>query len=260
MRLWITALGALGTAGSVAAGLFIVGQKSLEPKVENAKIESLAEAVAESNAVRAEASSERVSRVANAQVIQSNVTEEIAKKIASEITAKNPDGPSLLEGKQAISAIDPLALTDAILEEQLSKFNYQDFKPTASQAGLKLVPSTPKALTEYFVSLKGTLGKHAYTLSGANVATANFVALEAAAGNLAEALRTLPIPAPLAPLHAEEVSLVTAQANIFSALARSEEDPFRALLALQALPLVDADFKTLTTTFTTFIEEQQVSI
>ena len=87
-----------------------------------------------------------------------NATQSLVKKIAASILEKNPDGPSLLDGKLSISGEDPQALLEAAISETVETFNYHDWKPDPNSIEVVLgTKNTKEAASAYLTSFFETL-------------------------------------------------------------------------------------------------------
>ena len=192
-----------------------------------------------------------------------NATNDLAAKIARELVARNPNGPSLLDGRSKISAVDPQKLADEITAETESQFDYNTFKPKITLDSLRLVPaSTGTAAADYLNAVQVILKKN---FSSLNINMNTFLPTDAlrlgdAARRSGEELLALAVPANLAPWHAEEISLLRAQEKVFTALGEASRDPIASLTALRAFPLVNQELATLKDKFNGFIAFNKIAL
>lgn len=190
-----------------------------------------------------------------------NMTASVAESIAAELLEKNPNGPSLFDGKSGVVAGDPETLIDAALLTALESFDYQTFKPTVALSEITIQENPTPALYERYLRdsqsiIRGTYGGLSFDARNATPETLR--RFESAALASVAKLKSLPVPAPLAPFHREEIILLSAEAKVFRALGASAEDPVAAVVALQALASIDEDFKTLTENFNRFLVEKKI--
>ncbi|MEK7554413.1 MAG: hypothetical protein AAB518_00285 [Patescibacteria group bacterium] len=190
-----------------------------------------------------------------------NMTASIAKSIAAALIEKNPQGPSFLEGKTGILAENPEDLIDATLVNALESFDYQTFKPAVAASDITVQENPTSSHYESYLRESQKIIRGTYAGLSFNPETATTESLrlfENAALTSVAKLKILPVPAPLAPFHREEISLISAEAKVFRALIESDEDAVGALVALQALYAIDADFKALTKSFNQFLVEKKI--
>jgi len=190
-----------------------------------------------------------------------NATEAIAKQIAQELIAKNPNGPSLLDGKSAIESIDPETLLNDVLAEELARFNPEDLQPIISVEELNLLNDNSKvALETYFKGLRNILAQSKIDSTITSFNAQEFLAFSKNLQEITDALYSLPVPVMLAPFHADELSLIEAQKNIFKRAAYASEDPLSAYLAIQMLPSINEEFLKISTAYSEIIEKNNLQI
>ena len=163
-----------------------------------------------------------------------NITRGLSKKIATELLAKNPGGPSLLDGKPSLTAENPEALINQILSKEIENFNYDDFNPTVRITELKIAVNSPDATKkfaeEFHAAFQPFLDS---SIPTDNLSPAVFTPLITLTQKTAADLYTIPVPATLAPKLAKTIELLKTHEMIFRSIADAEIDPFRAFLALQ---------------------------
>lgn len=174
-----------------------------------------------------------------------NITETLGKDIAEVLIAQNPDGPTLGEESSAITARDPQELVNQLFESQLKEIKPEEFRTPFPASALRTVSSDTAEAKEFASRARTIL--HPFitlTISGDRLSPNIFVPfVQITDATLAE-LVTLPTPAPLATLFAKEIELIQTHRNIFSAIASTETDPFRAFVALQIWQSVKLEFET----------------
>jgi hypothetical protein len=192
-----------------------------------------------------------------------NYTDLLVQSLANRIRRSNPIGPQEFEGQSSIMIDHPQELADYLLREDNILFDYGVVKPTIHPSDLALTPSDSRAdAIDYLTTLSSTLGKY-YAGVSLNPDAPNFqqfARLETAARRTLDDLYELSVPFSLAALHAEEVALITAQKNIYGILARSEDDLFKSLIAMQYLERVDEEFAQLGVLYTEYITTHNISL
>ncbi|MDO8602054.1 MAG: hypothetical protein Q7R62_02945 [bacterium] len=217
-----TILGSLITAGALLALIFVFGsldplKSEIAPKVPTFRRETVP--------------------TAPVALSQTNITQEIAKEIAKEIVAENPEGPNT--GEQAgLATVDPEQLTQDVLATAFAQVKIEDLKPTIALADLVIIKSNEKALAEqYFQNINKIINKNfpaGVSINFENPAETNFSALiNAYALSMSESL-AVAVPANLAPLHREYISLLGAEKNTFVLIKNYLVDPAQAVVALEA--------------------------
>lgn len=165
-----------------------------------------------------------------------NITEEVSKQIAEELILRNPEGPSVFEGVSGISTRDPETLIADILEEQLSNIKPEEFRAPVALAELNVVGDSREEIETFSRRYRAAIAPFvSLGLSAQGSPEYAFSPLARAAEEAVAALRALPVPSRIAPQFAKELELVQLHRNIFTAVARTEHDPFRASVALQIL-------------------------
>lgn len=193
-----------------------------------------------------------------------NQTEKVIQSITEEFIKINPRGPSIAGGKPSVNAIKPDALASKIITDQIKNFDLQDFKPGVALGEIKIIKKSDSAsLVDYLhANEKILLDNNApfLTLDPKNMSFEDFAPLALALEKVIGEFYKLPAPEPFAPLHAEEISLLKAEQNIFTALGKGNEDPFKALFAIQAMTLVDQGFNDLKKEYLNFISKNNLKI
>jgi len=162
-----------------------------------------------------------------------NATLNLSDKIAKQLLEKNPNGPSLLNGTPSINAKNPQALVEQIIQQELANADMSSLRPVVSVSELKLDTSKDPSLAAFRDEFVKAVTPFFSLATGPNPTPALFASFTASADETLVALKDLKTPASLAPLMAKEIELITYNRNIFAAVANADNDPFRALLALQ---------------------------
>jgi hypothetical protein len=192
-----------------------------------------------------------------------NYTTRLTDSIAKELIAKNPEGPSLIDGKPNINAIQPEHLIDGALAQEIATFDYHELKPAVHPSDLKVVPRDDvAAMTDYFKQLlQITTKNHRHLpVDPKNPSAQDFAAFRVVSSNILDELYRLPVPKNLVGLHAEEISLVAAQNNIFTILANYDKDLLKSFLAIQAFSKINQDFVSLNERFSQIITDRNIKL
>ncbi len=253
--------------GALVIALLIIGKSTLESAVLNDTNKLLAPVLPIPGSARPPVESlESLAELRSqppAAGAGVNSTEGVAGKIVSGLLEKNPAGPSLLEGRRFIDVTNPEALVSQIIADELADFDYQEFKPEIKITDIKTTAASDKTTLEtYFKNFQTIVraGGETIPLNPRSFSAQDFALLARALEEPIEKLYQLTAPAMLASSHLEELRLLQAQRNIFLALGESESDPFRALMALQALSLIEDELALIKQIFLNFIAENNLTI
>ena len=180
-----------------------------------------------------------------------NSTSQISKSIAQEILARNPNGPELVDQQSSISVPDPETIVDKYLADGISNFNINDLKGSVNNAKLNVIADkSPEAIKNYFRDFRDILNNNFQSLKidTDNLSFEKISQLVSAYNQAIKEFYILPVPQTLFAIHKEQISLMTAQRNIFSILENYNEDPLKALLAIQAFESIQKEVTALKTT------------
>ena len=189
-----------------------------------------------------------------------NLTKDLTAEIAKDIVARNPDGPANIEDQQWINVIDPEKVTDLVLADGLKNFNPKEFFPEIKLASLK-IDNNIKAEV-YLKSFQDIL---TYNFSRQKVDFSNFNStdikeLVSAYEAAIKAFYNLEVPDNLVTVHQKEIALLIGQKKIFETFINYENDPVRAILAMQIFDQLDKKFSDLNLVIAEFIKNNHVQI
>ncbi|MEK7611936.1 MAG: hypothetical protein AAB407_01175 [Patescibacteria group bacterium] len=235
--------------GAGMGAVVLVGSASLSAKVASPKTAILTEAIP--NTPGATASTR--ARNETLKLLEGTLT-----KIREEAN-KSPD--QQISG--AIPNINPEEIAESILSEGQAAFDPETFRVSVSLESLIITPSKDKtAIESYFKGVQAIL-------QSASAITQEFTKTDPspkAFGEVAKTvhdtatnLYTLPVPAPAAHLHARQIGLMQTQANIFSALAKADQDPVLALFALQTLEALQPEFDAVGKDFSNLLSQYGIT-
>lgn len=163
-----------------------------------------------------------------------NITATLGASIADELIKQNPQGPDHKDGISSIAARDPQELITKILTEQFEKVSPQDFRTTISVNELTIVPDGKGAYAEFAEKWREIMAPFlALTIPAQNPRPRDFSPLSAVAAETVRRLKALPVPALFAVGFAHDIELIELHRAIFSAIANTDSDPYRASIGLQ---------------------------
>lgn len=191
-----------------------------------------------------------------------NLTMALAKQFARDILARNPEGPSDLEGEQTISVPSEIDI-QKFVAENTANLDWQKFIPEIKDSSIKLTDRNSKADYENYFKKKQEALKEMTTNVSFSDPSSDLAALTKAADALTKSyesgirkLYDVETPSNLKDLHKRQIALVTAQRSVFQKLAASASDPLGAILALESLKRLDQEFNLLTKDFSNFVSEK----
>jgi len=196
----------------------------------------------------------------------SRKTEEIAKEIAQSILAKNPTGPALTEGISTISGINPEKIAGDVLEKRITDITRSILEPQLDTKNIKIIQTTTEESSKtYLLNRVGIVRKGAEALLAAKIdfskpTPKNFKDLLHIYDVLIEQLYALPAPKNLAPIHIEQLRLMTAQRLIFKSLSEYNDDAITASVALSLLDAVLQQEKELGDSLNDFIQSNRLTL
>ncbi len=166
-----------------------------------------------------------------------NITGEIAKQIAQELVAKNPNGPK--SGEQVgLETVNPDELVQKTLDKAFANVNLATLRPEVKTSDLTIVASSKPELDEvYFNSLNQiftTYFPKTLEVNWAEPAKTDFIAFDSAFNASIAELYQVKVPSALVPLHKDAISLLGALRSVFALIKNYERDPFQAALAIEA--------------------------
>ncbi len=244
----IIALSLLG--GSIAIGILII--RDSHPKFS----------LPESN-LTAKSESPNDLAVSEPVNVAVNTTSEIAKNIAEELIKKNPDGPVDLDSGKGIGAVKPEELAGKVLSDQFSKLDLSDFNPQVNFSALRVVNSANKANSEnYLKNFQAILKNNfaALDIDFGHPTSEDFKRLAGAYQKSVSEFYSLLVPQGLASIHSEQIRLMSVQKSIFNSLAGYEEDPMKALVAIQLSKEVDKKLADLKSQIAAYITKNGLKI
>lgn len=252
---------------SIIIGIFLVGlgayqKPSLKNVVSNNLLDKTAEKTArpelakgyeslESLPLKSEGNqvivqNETVSEPNNATV---NLTQEFAKKIARQMIEKNPLGPALLGDTRQLNVVGPETFVDDFLAHGLSNLDTSILQPNIDIKSLKIIKAGGQTsqltyLNELNRILRIGIGEIKFDPLHIPD-SADFENLHSLAEKTYNQLLATYAPESLLSAHIKELEILGSFKNIFEVLARLEQDPLKAVVALRAIPLLNVEFANL---------------
>ncbi len=193
----------------------------------------------------------------------SNITEAVAKEIAKDIVSNNPAGPNSGE-RSGLTTVDPETLTQDILKQAFEEIRIEDLRPQIALTDFTIIKSTDKSFAEaYFKSINDSSTRNfpkEVSINWEKPEETNFAALiNAYALTMSEALAT-PVPAQLAELHQQYISLLGAEKNTLTLIKNYTSDPAQAAVAIEAGNTFTAELAVVLQKMNAYISEHGITI
>lgn len=168
---------------------------------------------------------------------QENITQEIAKQIAIEIAAQNPEGPESTEAGQRIAAINPEELAQKAFEGAFSNLKIDDLRPIVTDSELTIIKSSDtKSEEAYFNAVRRILAVNfpsTLDINKVDPSKTDFSAFDSAFNKSITELRQTPVPLTVVSFQKSTISLLGALRNVFALVKNYEKDPFQAAVAVE---------------------------
>lgn len=194
-----------------------------------------------------------------------NLTRTVAEQISNEMLEKNANGLQQM-GDELAAVANPAEILERLMT---ATQEFETALPAVSDQELTInFADTPDAKKTYVLALNGILGRLAlgapsildafqaimFEANGAPVA----LLAERHEGAIA-ALKRLPVPLSLVPLHKQEILLLERTMVMLTALASYPADPLRAYVAFQAYPKLVDEAKGLQNQFLAYFETERIA-
>lgn len=256
--------------GSLIAGLFLIGEQSLNQKMDEKKngpaaehntkaalsLQPLSEPVPNPQTDPTTTQPPQTTAVPEEIPLdQTNDTRRLTQLIVRQMMSQNPN--TLLGKNGSGPGVDPEALTAQFVQE-FAVTDYQPFVPAVKLSDIKIVPTSESAYQTYFSILRESAAKNTSSLNAASFSPDDLQRIESSLNRSFQTLITAPTPAKLAEFHRRSLELVGAQKNIFAALIKIGEDPVKAFAAYRALPLVFREVAVLRAEIAGFINREKI--
>jgi hypothetical protein len=194
-----------------------------------------------------------------------NLSEVIAKKIASEIAAANPNGSITVSGKNYVNVPKPEELTNDLLTEAQKNFDPNSLVPTIKDSDIKISEDNSKeALVNYFTAFNTIILSNGKKLpsnlisSAANIQSSDFLKIVDVYNSTIKDFYNLTVPRAALNIDKKEIELLTTEKNIYQNLANLNQDPLTANLSLNVLSNVYEGYDKLKTDINTFLKNNQL--
>ncbi|MBI4119439.1 MAG: hypothetical protein HY456_01160, partial [Parcubacteria group bacterium] len=164
-----------------------------------------------------------------------NLTQSLAQRIGQDLIDKNKHGPENIDGTQWLNVPNPQKIAQNYLEEEVKKFKVEDFKPTIRDEDVRITREKDiEVLRSYLQSFQ----KIQEALAQTNINRQNFSIddarkIESAYENIIATLSSASVPEIFVPIHKTALELFITQKNFLNAATNYENDPIRAVLAIQ---------------------------
>ncbi|MCL5017090.1 MAG: hypothetical protein M1155_00270 [Patescibacteria group bacterium] len=194
-----------------------------------------------------------------------NLSEVFAKKIAAEMTSVNPNGAITMNGQNYVAIPKPENLANDLFAEAQKNFDPKSLYPTINDSDIKISNDNSKdALVNYFLSFNAIILSNGQKLpksllsSVENIKSSDFIQMVNVYNSTIKDFYNLTVPAELLAIDKKEIELLTAEKNIYQALANMDQDPFVASLAVNELSNVYQQYNVLKNDKNTFIKNNQL--
>jgi len=174
-----------------------------------------------------------------------NATEKIVKKIAQDIINKNSGNPSFLKETSWLNLDDPNNILSNSLVKEIANFDTSLFNPKIKYEDLKISPAPNIPLPDDYLLNVTNVFQENYNSSGINSYNISYGDLKKAElmfENILTGLYKITVSDELKHLHLKQIQLVTTLRNILQTISSSEDDPFLALVAINALGPINQEF------------------
>lgn len=205
-------------------------------KNNSASLQQIAESTRYFNNIGADASSNSIA---------GNLTKELASKLSKKIVEINPAGPVAGQDSQSLIAPPIMESIDDGVAEAFKQFDRGYFLPVITKESLKIVDAKKEAV-DYYISILPITLKHRapdlnFSLDDSDFEERLPKAISAYE-EIINKLYQLPVPETFGDFHQKKIGLITGQKRILEALTNQEQDPIKAILALQFSQIINDEF------------------
>lgn len=193
-----------------------------------------------------------------------NLSEILAKKIANEVAAANPNGSITVGDKTYVSAPKPEDLANDLFTEAQKNFDPKSLTPVINNSDLKISEDNNKgALANYFTSFNEILLSNSAKIpkdlvTSANFQTSDFVQVVNVYEATIKDFYNLIAPRTVLDIHKKEIELLTTEKNIYQTMANAEQDPLTASIAIKELPDLYQKYDKLRSDMNNFLKNNQL--
>jgi len=173
--------------------------------------------------------------------VSSNLTENVGRRILGEIVSKNPDGPSLIQGSLYLSVLQPVDMTQKAVADELQNSDPNMFKVAIKISDVKVSTDETKSfLNNYLKEVELLMEKNVYKADYADSLGGLNTMKDTLTSSISQLTKLRP-PKIMAIWHTELLSILSTRRQIYEAIAQTESDPIKALLAVKALKINNQD-------------------
>lgn len=253
-----------GVALALVGGIFVIGATAVNNKVqsppagksigvapsettEKKSRPQLVEALESLSATKqAEQHPAAPAKAKKLSASNDNLTQAVAERLSTTILNGNP--ADILSKNPRV--INPKAdsLINGALSETLTNFDYSSLDVVFPESSVRISPENSAAAYDAYrnafsnalVTRLDDLG-----INTSLISLADFTKLRTAIALLIDDLKTIPAPKDIAKFHAEKISSLMSMKNALEIIEGSNEDPLKALVAIQFLQGFNLEFVTL---------------
>lgn len=181
-----------------------------------------------------------------------NLTQKLANDLAQGFIEKNPTGLTTADTEEGLIMPDSDSLLNTVYKKYSTEFNLED--KFISENDLKVSKdNSNENVRDYYGQYFQLISEYSQKIKlvdnvEAFVDSSNSAFLTVASGHmndLIDKLKDLEVPSDFSVLHKTEINLLISEREILLALVNSKEDPFRAVIALNAWSDIETDFTAL---------------
>jgi len=194
-------------------------------------------------------------------ILSFNLTDALTDKLTEKIVEKNPAGPLNPDGETTIVLPAQDELINQTLQEQLANFDPSSLRPIVSENSLTTAEtSSDTDRIDYFLSLRKIIAKNMTTDSPITQfpQPTELLLISKKYKNTMAELSALKIPKDLIDIHIQSLELFGTQANAFELLAGYEEDPLKAMLAVEIQKSIAQEASELHEKMLSYIQEHSL--
>ncbi len=190
-----------------------------------------------------------------------NLTETFTKKISDAIAQNNPTGTTKIGDKPQLNVPDPDSIADSILTDAAANFDPNSLKPIIKDSDIKISQDNSReALLTYMSSFQEIIRGAANEIPSGMLIREPTIEdadpLMTIYRKAANKFYNLTVPSSLINIHKKEIALLIAKKNVFEKTKNYQKDPLSAVLAGQALEIIDSEFLQLSEDFKSFIKNK----
>lgn len=205
-----------------------------------------------------------VEKIVNAKLTridsEENLTSTFNEVLAQKIAASNPNGLEIISGKKSVKAPDPDKLAEELILEAAKKFDPSKLSPVIKDSDLKISKDNSETAIKIYINEFQKIVMDAANQIPTEAVTdepdlSQFPILSGIYMNSVSKFYKLSVPESALTIHKKQITLLTKEAYIFSAIGNYKDDPLTTLLVSQELEKVELEFEEFAKEFNQFIKK-----